>query len=142
MLYVTLLSTTFPSFLMSGALLSDCGNSVSNGGQPASDGNVGCNMACSGKASETYDGPNKLDLYTFGATSTCTAISTVTVTTTITSTGSSTTTTIDPCTTPNPAVSIVHNGGFERGIVPWQQQLVSVATAGLTLPSHSSQFAY
>jgi hypothetical protein len=111
-------------------------------GKPASDGDVGCNMACSGNTSETCGGPNRLDLYNFGATSTCAPISTVTVTTTVTSTGSSTTTTTDPCTTPDPAVSIVHNGGFECGIAPWQQQLVSVATAGLTSPGHSSQFAY
>jgi len=119
----------------------DCGNSVSNGGGPAGDGNVGCNMACAGNASETCGGPNRLDLYNFGGTSVCAGTSTVTVTATVTSAGSSTTAT-NSCATRDPANSIVMNGGFECGIAPWQQQIISVATQGLTSPGHNSQFAY
>ena len=112
MLYVTFVKSF--RLLMSDSLIPDCGYSTSNGGGPASDGNVGCNMPCAGNASEFCGGPNRLDLYTFG----------------------------DPCSTPVPANSIVQNGGFECGIAPWQQQIVSVANAGLTSPGHNSQFAY
>jgi hypothetical protein len=64
MLYVTFVKSF--RLLMSDSLIPDCGNSTSNGGGPASDGNVGCNMACAGNASEFCGGPNRLDLYTFG----------------------------------------------------------------------------
>ncbi|MCJ1434081.1 hypothetical protein MMC27_003447 [Xylographa pallens] len=40
-----------------------CGSGVSNGGGPASDGNVGCNMACAGNQYEWCGGPNRLNVY-------------------------------------------------------------------------------
>lgn len=60
----------------------DCGNSFSNGGVPAPNGEVGCNMACNGNASEICGGPNRLSLYNYNnaiatlATSTSIASST------------------------------------------------------------------
>jgi len=44
----------------------DCENSLMNGGGPAPDGNLQCNMACKGNAAEMCGGPNRLDLYTYG----------------------------------------------------------------------------
>ena len=44
-----------------------CGNTLSNGGGPASDGAVGCNMACAGNASEFCGGGNRLNMYKLGA---------------------------------------------------------------------------
>ncbi|KAJ5889305.1 exo-beta-1-3-glucanase [Penicillium tannophilum] len=71
-----------------------CGNTVQNGGGLASDGNTGCNMACSGNSAETCGGPNRLDMYQYGTavsttTSTTTAASTTHTTGAATSTGSS-----------------------------------------------------
>ncbi|KAF2110143.1 hypothetical protein BDV96DRAFT_584443 [Lophiotrema nucula] len=43
-----------------------CGNSFSNGGGPAPDGNAQCNMACNGNAQETCGGPNRLNVYQWG----------------------------------------------------------------------------
>src|SRR5438552_1931385 len=103
-----------PPLLMDDFLASGCGNVVSNGGGPASDGNVGCNMVCAGNASEICGGPNRLDVYHFGGGLSC----------------------------GDPAGSLIQNGGFECGISPWQQQIVAVATAGLISPGHNSQSAY
>ncbi|KAI9649851.1 hypothetical protein NHQ30_002433 [Ciborinia camelliae] len=41
----------------------DCGNNFSNGGAPASDGEIGCNMPCNGNASETCGGSGRLSVY-------------------------------------------------------------------------------
>ena len=40
-----------------------CGSGVANGGGPAKDGNVGCNMACAGNQYEWCGGPNRLNVY-------------------------------------------------------------------------------
>lgn len=40
----------------------DCGNTIANGGAPASDG---CNMLCNGNSTEYCGGPNRLNLYNF-----------------------------------------------------------------------------
>lgn len=42
-----------------------CGNTFSNGGGPASDGEAGCSMACSGNATETCGGSNRLSVWDF-----------------------------------------------------------------------------
>ena len=42
-----------------------CDNSLKGTGAPAPDGNAGCNMACSGNATEMCGGPNRLTLYKF-----------------------------------------------------------------------------
>jgi WSC domain len=44
----------------------DCGNSFANGGGPAPDGSVGCNMVCAGNSSEYCGGGNRLNAYQFG----------------------------------------------------------------------------
>ncbi|KAF2205966.1 copper radical oxidase [Delitschia confertaspora ATCC 74209] len=49
-----------------------CGNSLLNGGGPAPDGDVGCNMPCNGNIEELCGGPNRLNLYRFGNGSTTT----------------------------------------------------------------------
>lgn len=46
----------------------DCGNSLSNGGGPASDGNAGCDMACNGNPAETCGGPDRLNMYSYNGT--------------------------------------------------------------------------
>jgi hypothetical protein len=43
-----------------------CGNSFSNGGAPAPDGTVGCNMLCNGNTTEYCGGPNRLNVYGLG----------------------------------------------------------------------------
>ena len=40
-----------------------CGSGIANGGGPASDGNVGCDMACAGNQYEWCGGPNRLFVY-------------------------------------------------------------------------------
>jgi hypothetical protein len=40
-----------------------CGNALQNGGGPAPDGSVGCNMPCNGNSLETCGGPNRLNLF-------------------------------------------------------------------------------
>ncbi|KAE9367655.1 glycoside hydrolase family 128 protein [Stipitochalara longipes BDJ] len=44
-----------------------CGNAVVNGGGPAPDGDVGCNMKCKGAYAETCGGPNRLSVYQYGS---------------------------------------------------------------------------
>lgn len=46
-----------------------CGNGFSNGGAPAPDGLVGCNMLCNGNSTEYCGGSNRLNVYTKGARS-------------------------------------------------------------------------
>ncbi|PQE04599.1 hypothetical protein CJF30_00004400 [Rutstroemia sp. NJR-2017a BBW] len=43
-----------------------CGNTFTNGGVLASDGNAGCNMACKGNSAETCGGPNRLTAFSYG----------------------------------------------------------------------------
>jgi len=52
-----------------------CGNAVQNGGGPAPDGNAQCDMSCAGNSGETCGGPNRLDLYSYGASTTTTTSS-------------------------------------------------------------------
>lgn len=42
-----------------------CDSQLRAGGAPAPDGNTGCNMACSGNATEMCGGPNRLTLWRF-----------------------------------------------------------------------------
>lgn len=42
-----------------------CDSRLRAGGAPAPDGNTGCNMACSGNATEMCGGPNRLTLWRF-----------------------------------------------------------------------------
>jgi hypothetical protein len=44
-----------------------CGNAISNGGGPASDGSAGCSMTCAGNSSEFCGGSNRLNVYQLGA---------------------------------------------------------------------------
>jgi hypothetical protein len=43
-----------------------CGNTFSVGGAPATDGEVGCNMACKGNANEMCGGSLRLNVYEYG----------------------------------------------------------------------------
>ena len=45
------------------AQLIDCGNAISNGGVPATNGLSECNMLCNGNSSEYCGAGNRLDLY-------------------------------------------------------------------------------
>ena len=45
----------------------DCGNIISNGGNPAPDGSAGCNMACAGNNTEYCGGGYRLNMYEFGS---------------------------------------------------------------------------
>lgn len=57
----------FPRLLGIAAWLtrsSVCGNTVANGGMPATSG---CNMLCAGNRTEYCGGPNRLNLYEFEA---------------------------------------------------------------------------
>lgn len=40
-----------------------CDNTFNNGGGPAPDGSVGCDMPCQGNTTEMCGGPNRLDVY-------------------------------------------------------------------------------
>jgi len=40
-----------------------CGNALMNGGGPAVDGNLQCQMTCNGNSSEFCGGPSRLDMY-------------------------------------------------------------------------------
>lgn len=42
-----------------------CGNALQNGGGPAPDGSVQCNMNCNGNAAQICGGPNRLSLYRY-----------------------------------------------------------------------------
>ncbi|KAF2021810.1 copper radical oxidase [Aaosphaeria arxii CBS 175.79] len=68
-----------------------CGNSFSNGGGPAPDGNSGCNMPCNGNAQEMCGGPNRLNAYQYGEDGS-TTISPSGTPTTVSSVATSTTT--------------------------------------------------
>lgn len=46
---------------------SGCGNSILNGGGPAPNGNVSCDMACNGNSAETCGGSNRLDVYQYSS---------------------------------------------------------------------------
>jgi hypothetical protein len=76
----------------------DCGNAIANGGAPAADG---CNMVCNGNTTEMCGGPNRLNVYSLGASQT-TAATTAATTAPGTTTGTATTgtTTALPTTTP------------------------------------------
>ena len=52
-----------------------CDDSLHNGGGPATDGNALCDMACNGNAAETCGGPNRLDMYSYTASSSGTTTS-------------------------------------------------------------------
>jgi uncharacterized protein (DUF2141 family) len=54
-----------------------CDNKLENYGGPASDGSVGCNMACNGNAAETCGGPDRLNMYSLvsGGSSTTSSVS-------------------------------------------------------------------
>jgi hypothetical protein len=45
-----------------------CDNAASNGGGPALDGNVGCNMACQSNSNEICGGPNRLSVWQYNST--------------------------------------------------------------------------
>lgn len=67
-----------------------CGNTFTNGGGPAPDGNAGCNMNCNGNTYEVCGGPDRLNVFTYvGHLSTST--STTTSATSSTQSGTSTT---------------------------------------------------
>jgi hypothetical protein len=68
-----------------------CGNTLSNGGGPAPDGNAGCNMACNGNAAEMCGGSNRMNLFYYNTSAPATT--TTTTTATGTKSGVSTTTT-------------------------------------------------
>jgi len=57
-----------------------CDSQLRNGGGPASDGNAQCNMPCNGNVAQTCGGPNRLNMYTSGATPTGTVSTTPTAT--------------------------------------------------------------
>ena len=59
------MSTQTSLFIIS-LMNSGCGNSFANGGGPAPDGNIGCNMPCKGNSAEICGGSNRLDVYTYG----------------------------------------------------------------------------
>lgn len=42
-----------------------CGNAIINGGGPAPNGNVGCNMPCKGNTAEICGGPDRLDVWQY-----------------------------------------------------------------------------
>jgi hypothetical protein len=54
-----------------------CDNKLENYGGPASDGSVGCDMACNGNAAEICGGPNRLSMYSRSSASTSTTTSSV-----------------------------------------------------------------
>ncbi|KAE8445874.1 hypothetical protein EG329_012797 [Mollisiaceae sp. DMI_Dod_QoI] len=60
-----------------------CDTSFHNGGGPAPDGNMYCDMACNGNTAETCGGPNRLNVYSYTASGTSS-------TTSVSGTGSST----------------------------------------------------
>jgi hypothetical protein len=65
-----------------------CGNAFENGGGPAPDGLVGCDMTCNGNSSEYCGGPNRLDVY--NSTGTIPPTTTDTVVPTATGSGTAT----------------------------------------------------
>lgn len=50
-----------------------CGTTIATSGGPAPDGNAGCNMACSGSASEICGGPNRLTMFFHNGTTSTTS---------------------------------------------------------------------
>ncbi|KAF4631590.1 hypothetical protein G7Y89_g6540 [Cudoniella acicularis] len=66
-----------------------CGNAFLNGGGPAPDGETGCDMACSGNATETCGGPNRLSLWDFNDAINATSSSSSSATASATSSSSS-----------------------------------------------------
>jgi glucan 1,3-beta-glucosidase len=47
-------------------LYTDCDNSLHNGGTLAPEGNLYCDMPCTGNSSQTCGGNSRLDLYSYG----------------------------------------------------------------------------
>lgn len=70
-----------------------CDNVFRNGGGPAPDGNAQCNMACTGNPAQICGGPNRLNVYRYGAdgTATTSATSAAGTTAVVTATTSSST---------------------------------------------------
>ena len=78
---------------------------VVNGGGPAPDGEVGCNMKCKGNDAETCGGPNRLDVYQCSSSTSPAAVHT---------TKSSTTQPAATSAAPQP--TIVSAGTGKRGL--------------------------
>ncbi|CZR53720.1 related to glyoxal oxidase precursor [Phialocephala subalpina] len=66
-----------------------CGNSFANGGGPASDGEVGCNMACNGNATEICGGSYRLSVWDYNDAIATVSSSATTASSTASSTSSS-----------------------------------------------------
>jgi len=71
-----------------------CDTKLENYGGPASDGSVGCNMACNGNTAEICGGQNRLSMYSLGGTSTGTTTSSVSSVSSASSSVSRTSTTV------------------------------------------------
>jgi hypothetical protein len=78
-----------------------CDNKINNGGGPASDGAAQCTMTCNGNPAEMCGGPNRLNVYQYGAaTSTGPGTTTTKGTTTTTAKPTTTTSTVSTATAP------------------------------------------
>ncbi|KAI4121620.1 MAG: hypothetical protein LQ338_006265 [Usnochroma carphineum] len=115
-----------------------CGNSIGVGAVPATDN--GCTMACSGNAGELCGGPNRLNFYTKGNSSTTssTATSTTTTGTSPTGTGTSTSTSATSST----ATSTTTTGTSPTGTGTSTSTSATSTSTGPAVVQTASSFAF
>lgn len=116
-----------------------CDNTISNYGAPASDGAGSCNMLCNGNSKEYCGGPNRINIYKFGApigTSSTTAGTTTTGTSTTaaTTTPATTTTTTTPITTTTTPITTTST--------PATSTTTGTTTTTTTTTASSTDFTY